>query len=153
MSSMLVTRKQKGFTLIELVMVIVILGILAAFALPRFADLGGEARRSSLEGARGAVKSASAIAHSAWLANDQTGPVVLEGASIDMSTAGYPLANPSTNDGIIEAAQLDANDYTLDNTTDTTELEVTIGTCSFTYDESDGSVSTITDSDTTDDGC
>ena len=58
------SRKQKGFTLIELVMVIVILGILAAFALPRFADLGGDAREASIKGAQGAVKSASAIAHS-----------------------------------------------------------------------------------------
>ncbi|WP_423794108.1 type IV pilin protein, partial [Marinobacter nauticus] len=40
MMNMIPARNQKGFTLIELVMVIVILGILAAFALPRFADLG-----------------------------------------------------------------------------------------------------------------
>ena len=43
-------RKEKGFTLIELVMVIVILGILAAFALPRFADLGGEAESTVCPG-------------------------------------------------------------------------------------------------------
>ena len=53
-------NQQSGFTLIELIMVIVILGILAAFALPKFADLSGDARASSLNGALGSVRSASA---------------------------------------------------------------------------------------------
>jgi MSHA pilin protein MshA len=138
------SRKEKGFTLIELVMVIVILGILAAFALPRFADLGGDARQASLEGARGAVKSASAIAHSAWLARGSSGSVDLDGTNIDMSANGYPLATtPSgANGGITEAAQLDTNDYTLTNPA-TTTFNVALGSCSFTYDETDGSVGVV----------
>ncbi|KPQ01959.1 type II secretion system protein [Marinobacter sp. HL-58] len=137
-------RKEKGFTLIELVMVIVILGILAAFALPRFADLGGEARQASIEGARGAVKSASAIAHSAWLAGGSSGDVDLEGETIEMSNDGYPLTEPvdGDNGGIIEAAQLDANDYTLDTDTDN-ELTVELGACSFTYTDSDGETTAV----------
>lgn len=54
-------KKQAGFTLIELVMVIVILGILAAVALPKFTNLSGEAKLASIRGVAGALASGSAI--------------------------------------------------------------------------------------------
>ena len=65
---MSVLKNEKGFTLIELVMVIVILGILAAFALPRFAGLEVEARTAAVNGLAGSVRAAAAIAHSKSLA-------------------------------------------------------------------------------------
>jgi len=54
---------KKGFTLIELVMVIVIIGILAAAALPRFANLTSQARTASNAGIAGAMRSSVMIAH------------------------------------------------------------------------------------------
>ena len=55
--------KQKGFTIIELVVVIVILGILAAVAFPKFQDLSGDARTAVLNGAKAAVQSAAVITY------------------------------------------------------------------------------------------
>lgn len=140
-------RKEKGFTLIELVMVIVILGILAAFALPRFADLGGEARAATLEGAAASVKSASAIAHSKWLASGEpTDPIPLEGGvTVAMSTDGYPSA---TDAAIGSAAQITEDFDVTPDTADATQAKVTVKnyspasgeSCEFVYDENTGKV-------------
>lgn len=159
--------KQAGFTLIELIMVIVILGILSAFALPKFADFSSDAEVASIEGARGAVRSAAAIAHAACLASSScdaaaaSSTVTIEGASIPM-VFGYPSVA-----GIQTAATLEG--YEINTTATSAGLLVssgnTAGTSCFTYDEAAdattppaiGAAGTVTDTDgtfgNTDDTC
>lgn len=102
-------KQQSGFTLIELVLVIVILGILAATALPRFSDLSTQARVAALNGMAGNIRGASAIAHSTQLANAtaSNGTVSLDGVPITL-TNGYPRVN---NPGGITSALTDTTGF------------------------------------------
>jgi MSHA pilin protein MshA len=86
-------RIQDGFTLIELVVVITILAILAAFAVPRFTSLEGQARLASTQALAGSVRSGAALAHAVWLSQgDPASPsVLMEGQPITMAY-GYPDA-------------------------------------------------------------
>ncbi|HEX7812641.1 MAG TPA: type II secretion system protein [Burkholderiales bacterium] len=80
--------KQAGFTLIELVVVIVILGILSAVALPRFINLSGEAAQAAAQGVAGAVSSATAINYAARKASSTAG----FGPISDCTTANTAMA-------------------------------------------------------------
>jgi MSHA pilin protein MshA len=89
---------QGGFTLIELVVVIVILGILAAFAVPRFMGMEGEARAATVKNMGGNLRAAAAMARGKCMAQGcgAAGNITFEGQTVTMAN-GYPNAATVAN--------------------------------------------------------
>ena len=130
-------KRQGGFTLIELVVVIVILGILAVTAAPRFLNLQDDARNASLQGLKGAIDGAAGIVYGKAAINgvEASGAATVDGIT---TAFGYPSADTT---GIVEAVVGLDTDWSVTTSTATSitfGFDATDTTCTVTYNEATG---------------
>lgn len=115
-------NKQRGFTLIELVVVIIILGVLAAVAVPRFTDLSGDARTAAGRGVAGAISSGTSINYAARQAGNAAA-VVLNANNVCTSTLLTPFVSGVT---LTSAAATTDNEFQVSGTGDCSGANVTV---------------------------
>ena len=103
--------RQQGFTLIELILVIVILGVLSVVAAPKFIDLNSDAKKATLQGLAAAIQSAAELTYMKAITNgvekeSSNNDVTINGERVELKY-GYPEARPDKGGlGIIELLDL-----------------------------------------------
>ncbi len=138
-------KKQAGFTLVELIVVIVVLGILAATALPKFINVSKEARSASVNGVTGALRSAVSLVQAKYYAAGNTAATTVAMQDGSTVTVAASTGVPAGTAAGIGAALQSTEGFTVDYTTATAvTFRPTNGggaNCQVTYNGTTGAVS------------
>jgi len=122
-------KRQTGFTLIELVIVVIILGLLGAAAVPRFMDATDDAKDSAVEGVAGGIASAVGMVRAEWeLAGRPTGTTNVDygNVSLEVTDTGYP-SSLNSNESVVTDMSVTGCKQVFDNILQSSPTSIIVG--------------------------